>query len=108
MVLVIDKKMSFDDPFFKNDVRNNYMIHIRFQQRNARKFITTVEGMPDDLDVKKILRYIRKVYHTNGCIVDDDHGSPIIQLQGDKRKDVYEAFTQWNIAPKENITVHGG
>jgi translation initiation factor 1 len=92
----------FSDPFEKKD---NYMIHVRIHQRNGRKSTTTIEGIPTDLDLKKIVRYLRKVYHTNGTIIEEEN---VIQLQGDQRKNIYEAFTQWNIAPKENITVHGG
>lgn len=92
----------FSDPFEKQD---NYMIHVRIHQRNGRKSTTTIEGIPSDLDLKKIVRYLRKVYHTNGTIIEEEN---VIQLQGDQRKNIYEAFTQWNIAPKENITVHGG
>ena len=87
--------------------KDNYMIHVRIHQRNGRKYITTIEGIPRDLDLKKILKYLRKIYSTNGCIIYDDHEA-VLQLQGDKRVDVLAAFTEWNIAPKENITVHGG
>lgn len=33
----------------------NY-VHIRIQQRNGRKSLTTVQGLASDLDLKKILK----------------------------------------------------
>lgn len=36
-------------------------VHIRVQQRRGRKCVTTVAGLATDLDLKKILRYIKKV-----------------------------------------------
>ena len=38
----------------------NY-VHIRIQQRNGRKSITTVAGLSPELDLKKILRALKKV-----------------------------------------------
>ena len=36
-------------------------LDIRIQQRNGRKTLTTVQGLPDDLDPKKILKAFKKV-----------------------------------------------
>ena len=36
-------------------------IHIRIQQRNGRKSLTTCQGLANDLDVKRILKAIKKV-----------------------------------------------
>ena len=60
-----------NDPFAttKEEGRDNSKIHIRVQQRNGRKCITTVQGLAEDLDIKKIAkalnmikRYDRKLY----------------------------------------------
>jgi len=37
------------------------VIHIRIQQRNGRKTLTTVQGLSDDYDKKKIVRACKKV-----------------------------------------------
>jgi len=37
------------------------LIHIRVQQRNGRKCITTVQGLNQELDMKKIVKAIKKV-----------------------------------------------
>lgn len=43
-------------------------IHIRIQQRNGRKTLTTVQGIPNDYDQKKIVRAFKKVGLTNYTI----------------------------------------
>ncbi|KAK2743395.1 Eukaryotic translation initiation factor eIF-1 [Myotisia sp. PD_48] len=68
---------------------NNY-IHIRLQQRNGRKTLTTVQGIPTKFDQKKILKVIKKKFACNGTIVRDTEMGEVIQLQGDQRKDVQE------------------
>ena len=41
-------------------------VHIRVQQRNGRKCITTVQGLNQDLDLKKILKALKKQECCNG------------------------------------------
>ena len=65
-------------------------IHIRIQQRNGRKTLTTVQGLPKKFDQKKILKVIKKKFACNGTIVADSEMGEVIQLQGDQRKDVQE------------------
>ena len=36
-------------------------VHLRIQQRNGRKSLTTVQGLATDLDLKKILKALKKV-----------------------------------------------
>ena len=35
-------------------------VHVRVQQRNGRKCITTVAGLADDLDIKRICKAFKK------------------------------------------------
>ncbi|KAI5295021.1 Eukaryotic translation initiation factor eIF-1, partial [Ascosphaera acerosa] len=75
-----------------NSQTQNY-IHIRIQQRNGRKTLTTVQGLPKKFDQKKILKVIKKKFAgsaCNGTIVSDVEMGEVIQLQGDQRKDVQE------------------
>ena len=83
------------------------IVHIRIQQRNGRKCITLVQGIADDLDLHKILKYLKKIYSTNGNVVNDPEHGDVIQLQGDQRKNVYDSLIDWKIANKEDIRVHG-
>ncbi|KAK6580651.1 hypothetical protein PZA11_006887 [Diplocarpon coronariae] len=87
------------DPFAEADEdtgetkqSQNY-IHIRIQQRNGRKTLTTVQGLPKKFDQKKILKVIKKKFACNGTIVVDTEMGEVIQLQGDQRKDVQEFLT---------------
>ena len=82
-------------------------MHIRIQQRNGRKSLTTVQGLALDLDLKKILRALKKTYSTNGTILVDEELGEVIQLQGDQRKNVYEFLTKCNIVDKNDVKVHG-
>jgi len=84
------------DPFAEADEDNGEAkqqqnhIHIRIQQRNGRKALTTVQGLPKKFDQKKILKVIKKKFACNGTIVTDTEMGEVIQLQGDQRKDVHE------------------
>jgi len=85
---------------------SNY-IHIRIQQRNGRKTLTTVQGLPREYDQKRILRALKKDFACNGTIVKDDELGEVIQLQGDQRVKVMEFLSsQLNIL-KKNIKIHG-
>ncbi len=37
------------------------LVHIRIQQRNGRKTLTTVQGLSKEYDLKKIVRSCKKV-----------------------------------------------
>ncbi|KAJ8058453.1 hypothetical protein OCU04_012641 [Sclerotinia nivalis] len=86
------------DPFAEadeepGDQKAAEYIHIRIQQRNGRKTLTTVQGLPKKFDQKKILKVIKKKFACNGTIVNDVIMGDVIQLQGDQRKDVQEFLT---------------
>ncbi|KAK1085913.1 Eukaryotic translation initiation factor eIF-1 [Friedmanniomyces endolithicus] len=91
----IENLKSFD-PFAEadegegGDKQSQNYIHIRIQQRNGRKTLTTVQGLPKKFDQKKILKVIKKKFACNGTIVHDSEMGEVIQLQGDQRKDVQE------------------
>lgn len=103
------------DPFAEADEdtgqvqQSQSYIHIRIQQRNGRKTLTTVQGIPKKFDQKKILKVIKKKFACNGTIVNDTEMGEVIQLQGDQRKDVQEFLTSDDgLGLKVNtIKVHG-
>jgi len=111
----IENLRSFD-PFAEADEdtgetkqSQNY-IHIRIQQRNGRKTLTTVQGLPKKFDQKKILKVIKKKFACNGTIVVDSEMGEVIQLQGDQRKDVQEFLTDKKEGLEldaKTIKVHG-
>jgi translation initiation factor SUI1 len=40
------------------------LVHIRIQQRNGRKTLTTIQGLSAEYDLKKIVRHCKKVCQT--------------------------------------------
>lgn len=62
-------------------------------ERNGRKTLTTVQGLPKKFDQKKILKVIKKKFACNGTIVSDVEMGEVVQLQGDQRKDVQDFLT---------------
>ena len=101
----------FQDPFNDTSVQakkaTEDTVHIRVQQRNGRKNITTVQGLATDLDLKKILRYWRKEFNCNGTIVKDEELGKVIQMSGDQRKNVNQFLVDEKICTKEQIKTHG-
>jgi len=82
-------------------------IDIRSQQRNGRKCITLVQGIPPQFSLNKIMRYLKKSFNCNGSIVVDEEYGAILQLQGDRRKEIAEFLFHEGIAEKDHIRVHG-
>ena len=82
-------------------------IHIRIQQRNGRKTLTTVQGISDAYDLKKLIRYVKKQFHCNGTIVDHSEYGQVIQLQGDTRDQMKNFLLEIKIARSDQIKVHG-
>lgn len=98
-------------------------MHVRVQQRNGRKSLTTVQGLKKDYSYNKILKDLKKEFCCNGTVVQDpelgqvQRGSlfllvakfshlsvymlmsyllyfQVIQLQGDQRKNVATFLVQ--------------
>ncbi|XP_004294387.1 PREDICTED: protein translation factor SUI1 homolog isoform 3 [Fragaria vesca subsp. vesca] len=82
-------------------------VHIRVQQRNGKKCLTTVQGLKKDFSYEKILKDLKKEFCCNGNVVQDKELGKIIQLQGDQRKNVLQFLIQARIVKKEQIKIHG-
>jgi len=84
------------------------IVHIRMQKRSARKFLTLIEGMPKDIDLKKVLKYFKKAYSCSGTIVNNEETEEkVIQLTGDNRREVAKFLKEEYIVPEDCIRVHG-
>ena len=96
------------DPFLQ--VSRTSKIHIRVQQQGKR-WITTIDGLDDDLDIQRIARAMKKTLHCSIIVTHNKDDEEIVQLQGDHRDDV----RSWLIAnevltekeAKERLLVHG-
>lgn len=82
-------------------------VHVRVQQRNGRKSLTTVQGLADDLDIKRILKAFKKNFSCNGAVVKDEELGEIIQLSGDQRTNVREFLVDQEICTEAQIVLHG-
>lgn len=83
------------------------LVHIRIQQRNGRKTLTTVQGINPDYDFKKIVKACKKEFACNGTVVEHPEYGEIVQLQGDQRNHIKEFLKKVGIAKESNIKVHG-
>ncbi|KAJ6982500.1 protein translation factor SUI1 [Populus alba x Populus x berolinensis] len=81
-------------------------VHIRIQQRNGKKSLTTVQGLPKELSYEKILKTLKKDFCCNGNVVQDKELGKVIQLQGDQRKNVQNFLVNQNIVKKDQIKIH--
>uniref|UniRef100_A0A0E0C8R3 Protein translation factor SUI1 homolog n=1 Tax=Oryza meridionalis TaxID=40149 RepID=A0A0E0C8R3_9ORYZ len=82
-------------------------VHVRIQQRNGRKSLTTVQGLKKEYSYNKILKDLKKEFCCNGTVVQDPELGQVIQLQGDQRKNVATFLVQAGIVKKESIKIHG-
>lgn len=105
-ILNLDKKDPFADDFSSEFGQGHY-VHIRVQQRNSRKTLTTIQGLPDDLDLKRILKAFKKLFCCNGCIVEHPEHGMVLQLQGDHRVECERFLVDEQICSKEMIKLHG-
>jgi translation initiation factor 1 len=90
-----------DDGFSTNSVT------ISVNKRNGKKCITSVIGLAKDLDLKKILSYIKKKYSCNGAIIDNEEYGEVMTFTGDQKKNIYDFLIKEEINKKDEITLKG-
>lgn len=85
-------------------------VHIRFQKTGPRS-ITIVEGLEDDLDIKRIARAFKKSFNCASSIHIDKAGNEVIKLQGNHIHDVRDWLIQQEIITQKDasdrIVIHG-
>uniref|UniRef100_A0A3B4G2X0 Eukaryotic translation initiation factor 1b n=1 Tax=Pundamilia nyererei TaxID=303518 RepID=A0A3B4G2X0_9CICH len=70
-------------------------IHIRIQQRNGRKTLTTVQGISADYDKKNL----EVKFACNGTVIEHPEYGEVIQLQGDQRKNICQFLIEVGVRP---------
>jgi translation initiation factor 1 len=84
-------------------------IHIRTQQM-GKKWITTIDGLDEDLDQKKIARHLQKDLHCSAKVSQSKEGKDVITLQGDQRTLLKEWLVTSEVLTAEEgkirLTVH--
>lgn len=68
--------MVWTDPFAEANAEDSSAgskeyVHIRIQQRNGRKSLTTVQGLKKEFSYSKILKDLKKEFCCNGTVVQD-------------------------------------
>lgn len=77
-------------------------VHLRVRKRNNRKYWTTIEGLDENINVKKLIKNLKKELSCNGSIKDE-----IITFQGDKRQEIKDILIREEIVDEKHIVVHG-
>lgn len=91
---------------------NSQLVHIRVKQRNGKKSVTTIAGIPRNMDFKKILRALKKNLSTNGHITEEydkelDSEIILIHLQGDVRQKIKDFLVNEKIFDFDVVKIHG-
>merc|ERR1712038_743385 len=90
-----------------NDIGQDEVIHIRIQQRNGRKTLTTVQGIEPKFDLKKLVKACKKEFACNGTVVEHKEHGEVLQFQGDQRDNIYKFLNKLNLCSTENLKMHG-
>eukprot|EP00477_Mikrocytos_mackini_P000070 GAHX01000073.1.p1 GENE.GAHX01000073.1~~GAHX01000073.1.p1 ORF type:complete len:127 (+),score=32.15 GAHX01000073.1:46-381(+) len=88
---------------------NSKIITLRINQRNARKYITIVEGLTflKKEEIKELLSKIKRKLSTNGTIVQSEEFGVVLQLQGDLRKKLTKFLLESKYCNKDEIVTKG-
>lgn len=82
-------------------------VHIRIVKRNRRKCVTIVEKIPEEFDLKLILKEIKKKFTCGGAIKRDSDDKVFLKITGDKRDEIKNFLIEEEIMEKDRIIVHG-
>lgn len=93
-----------------NEFQNDLFVEkvtIAVEKRNGKKCKTNVIGMADDLDLHKILSYLKKTYNCNGSIIKDEKHGEVMSFSGDQKENIYKFLIEEKIYNKEDIIIKG-
>jgi translation initiation factor 1 len=96
-----------NDPFQDRSDGSDNLVHVRIQQRNGRKTLTTVQGISQDYDLKRIVKVCKKEFACNGTVVDHPEYGEVIQLQGDQRNNISDFLIKVGLVRKDQLKMHG-
>ena len=106
-ITICNKQDAFKDAADEPGASHGDKVHVRVQQRNGRKCITTIAGLADDLDIKRICKAFKKNFSCNGAVQKDEENAEVIQLSGDQRTNVKEFLVDQEICHSDTIVLHG-
>lgn len=99
--------MNIEFEEINNGLFENSKVTIAVEKRNGKKCITNVIGMAEDLDLHKILSYLKKKHNCNGSILKDEKYGEIMSFTGDQKENIYNFLINEQIYDKEDIIVKG-
>jgi translation initiation factor 1 len=71
--------------------------------------VTTVEGLSPELDLKRIVKAIRKKFCCQGIVkTDEAKGTVALQVSGDQRENIKQWLIAEGLATEQQIRLHGG
>jgi translation initiation factor 1 len=83
------------------------LVDIRVKQRNGRKCVTTIEGLPQDIKIiKRLVKDLKKKINVGGSIEQDEDLGYVIQLQGKETAALVNYLTEKGVE-RSQIEVHG-
>ncbi|KAJ2859276.1 Eukaryotic translation initiation factor eIF-1 [Coemansia erecta] len=97
---------AFDETAEDKETGMDY-IHLRIRNRKGRKMLTTIQGLPEMFDYKKLVKHFRNAFSCMGVIIDDEAYGKTIELSGDQRAKVREFLISEEIATADTIKTHG-
>lgn len=98
------------DPFKDAEEQETCLIKgyvdIRVTARSTKSKITTIEGLTDAVDHKKLAKTLQSVLSC-GCNVEtSEKFGKVIKVQGDNYEDIVKYLIKNDIADKSRIRVH--
>lgn len=90
-----------------NSIFETSKVTISVEKRGGKRFITNVIGMADDLDLNKILSYLKKKHNCSGSILKDEKYGEVMTFTGDQKENIYNFLVKEEIYSKEDIIIKG-
>ncbi|XP_045141517.1 eukaryotic translation initiation factor 1-like [Echinops telfairi] len=82
-------------------------IHIRIQQRNSIKTLTTVQGSADDYNKKKLMKTFKKIFDCNGSLIEHPEHGEVILLQSDQHRHICQFLIEIGLAKLDQLRFMG-
>lgn len=83
-----------------------HKVHIRVQQRARKKNVTTVQGLDQRMNFRRICREMQQSWGCNGSVIETPEAGKVIQLQGNLSEKLKEFLLRENMATEENLEIH--
>ncbi len=99
--------MNIEFEEMNDDIFENSKVTITVEKRGGKRFITNVIGMAEELDLNKILSYLKKKHNCSGSIIKDEKYGEVMSFTGDQKENIYNFLINEQIYAKEDIIVKG-